>query len=326
MNKRGDDIEQFKQYLHRRAPGRRTAIDYVSDVRQFAAACPKPWRQVTMLDIDTFVDQQRQAGLSGATVKRRVAALKVFFDFLAEESHDLAWPNPVRFKRHAGQSAQKLPRDLSDEQVAQLWTVITSPRDRAWFVLMLRAGLRVGEVVSLSSADLRPPPEASQPARLRVCGKGQKERMVLLSPAAYAVVQAYLCARPDSDHPQLFLNERGQPLRANGIQWLLRGYGQQLGFKVSPHHLRHTYARQLTEAGLPLPSLSQLLGHRHISTTQLYTAGADPQLAQAYQQAMTQLQDQPGPATSTAPPALPRSSPAEQPPPPPLPDSASLGL
>ncbi len=73
-----------------------------------------------MHDKDAFVDQQRQNGLSGATIKRRVSALKVFFDFLAEESSDLSWPNPVRFKRHAGKQPQRLPRDLSDEQVELL--------------------------------------------------------------------------------------------------------------------------------------------------------------------------------------------------------------
>lgn len=290
MNERSKDIEQFKQYLNRRAPQRRTAIDYSSDVRQFAATCPKAWRQVTMQDVDAFVDQQHQAGLSGATVNRRVAALKVFFDYLAEEATDLSWPNPVRFKRHAGKPAKKLARDLTDQQVAQLWSVISSVRDRAWFGLMLRAGLRLGEVVSLHRDDLLSAPSLQQPARLRVTGKGQKERLVFLSPESYALLQQWLAMRPASPHQTIFLNNRGQPLRANGIQWLLRGYGQQLGFKVRPHQLRHTFARQLTEAGMPLASLSQLLGHSQLSTTQIYTAGADLQLAQAYQQAMAQIQ------------------------------------
>src|SRR6185503_17998883 len=109
---RTESIQGFEQYLKRRFPERRTAIDYVSDIRQFAARCSKAWREVTLHDIDTFVDQQR-AEHSQATVQRRVAALKSFFDFLAEESGDLSWPNPVRFKRHAGKLAQRLPRDLS---------------------------------------------------------------------------------------------------------------------------------------------------------------------------------------------------------------------
>jgi site-specific recombinase XerC len=82
--------------------------------------------------------------------------------------------NPVRFKRHAGKQPQRLPRDLSNDAVEQLWAVITTPRDRAWFALMLRTGLRVGEVVSLRLTDVLVPPQADQPARLRVCGKGTK--------------------------------------------------------------------------------------------------------------------------------------------------------
>ena len=152
-------ITQFAQYLQRRFPERRTVVDYCSDVRQFAATCVKPWRDVTMHDIDDFVDRQRQSGLKPATINRRVAALKTFFDFLAEDSGELQWPNPVRFKRHAGKRGRQLPRDLSDATVEQLWQAITAPRDRAWFVLMWRGGLRVGEVVALQvDALLSPSP------------------------------------------------------------------------------------------------------------------------------------------------------------------------
>ena len=193
---RDEAITCFEHYLQRRFPGRRTPVDYLSDVRQFAAVCERPWREVTMQDIDAFVDHQRQAGRSPATVKRRVAALKTFFDCLAEETGELAWPNPVRFKRHAGKQPQALPRDLSQAEVERLWGVVTSARDRAWFVLLWRAGLRVGEVVSLTTADVLSPPVGVQPARVRVCGKGRKERVVLLSADAYAVLAVWLAQRP----------------------------------------------------------------------------------------------------------------------------------
>lgn len=321
MDERMKDIEKFDQYLQRRAPGRRTAVDYVSDIRLFAATCPKAWRAVTLGDIDAFVDQQRQSGKSAATIRRRVAALKVFFDFLAEESQELSWPNPVRFKRHAGKPAKRLPRDLTNEQVERLWKVIPTPRDRAWFALMLRAGLRVGEIVALNLDDLLAPPTASQPARLRARGKGQKERLVLLTADAYAVLQEWLQVRASLEAESLFLNERGQPLSANGIEWLLRGYGHQAGVKATPHQLRHTFARQLREGGMPLPSLGKLLGHAQLSTTEIYTAGADPQLAQAYQQAMAQLAQPslPPPEVSAPPTAPPASAspPIRSAPPPP---------
>jgi integrase/recombinase XerC len=318
-------ITQFAQYLQRRFPERRTVVDYCSDVRQFAATCVKPWRDVTMHDIDGFVDRQRQSGLKPATINRRVAALKTFFDFLAEDSGELQWPNPVRFKRHAGKRGRQLPRDLSDATVAQLWQAITAPRDRAWFVLMWRGGLRVGEVVALQIDALLSPAQGDQPARLRVCGKGRQERIILLSADAYAVLDTWLAARPECGKPHLFLNEHGHPLTANGIEWLLRGYGTAIGQHVTPHQLRHTYARQLTEAGMPLPSLSKLMGHAQITTTQIYTAGADPQLAQAYQTAVAHLaepaREAPAAPVACAPPLAEPTAPE----PPPLPDWAAWG-
>ncbi len=172
MDERDKYIEQFKRYLERRAPGRRTSIDYVSDIRQFAVFWTKSWVEVRMQDIEAFVDEQRRQGLSAATIKRRVASLKVFFDFLVEESGQLTWPNPVRFKRHAGKAARRLPRDLSNEQVSQLWPQISLARDRAWFALMLRAGLRVSEVVKLRVNDLLSPATNAQPARFT----GQRQR------------------------------------------------------------------------------------------------------------------------------------------------------
>jgi site-specific recombinase XerD len=299
---RNESLTKFESYLQRRFPERRTPIDYVSDVRQFMVVCPKPWREVTMQDIDLFVDQQRQAGLKQSTVNRRVAALKTFFDFLAEESGDLSWPNPVRFKRHAGKRPRALPRDLRDEDIERLWDVIVSARDRAWFVLMVRAGLRVGEVVDLKLSDVLSPAEGERPARLRVCGKGRKERVVWLSADAYAVLETWLQARPTTEHPHVFLNGRGKPLSANGLQWLLHQYGQQVDLDLTPHQLRHTFARQLTEVGMPITSLGKLLGHAQITTTQIYTAGADPALAQAYQTAMSRLVEM-TPTPSAPPPA-----------------------
>jgi site-specific recombinase XerD len=133
------------------------------------------------------------------------------------------------------------------------------------------------------------PPSGVQPARVRVCGKGRKERVVLLSADAYAVLAEWLAQRPSDAPAALFVNARGQPLSVSGVEWQLRRYGQQAGVTVSPHRLRHTFARQVTEAGMPLASVGKLLGHADLTTTQRYTAGADPQLAQAYQQAMQQL-------------------------------------
>jgi len=308
-------LAEFEKYLLRRFPKRRTSVVYLSDLRQFRSVCQKPWREISMHDIDAFVEQQRARGLKSATVRRRVAAMKTFFDFLAEESGDLSWPNPVRFKRHAGKAERRLPRDVRDEDLERVWQEIVNIRDRAWFALMVRGGLRVGEVVTLKVGDVLNPPEGERPARVRVEGKGRKERVVWLSVDAYAVLAELLTERGENPSAPIFLNQRGKPLSANGIGWLLHRYGRQAGSDLTPHQLRHTFARQLTEAGMPITSLGKLMGHSQISTTQIYTAGADPQLAQAYQTAMQRLEqsclDQARqPSHTLLVPSLPHSQPA----------------
>jgi site-specific recombinase XerD len=318
---RDQSIQEFEQYLLRRFPGRRTVIDYLSDLRQFGKVCQKEWREVTVKDIDEFINLQRAQGLKQATVNRRVAALKTFFDFLAEESGELSWNNPVRYKRHAGKRGKSLPRDIRDEDLERVWGVISSARDRAWFALMLRAGLRVGEVVGIKVKDLLNPPQAEQPGRLRVCGKGRKERIVLLSGEAYAILASWLTERTGQADGPVFLNERGRPLSANGIEWLLHGYGEQVGLDLTPHQLRHTFARQVTEAGMPITSLSKLLGHEQITTTQIYSAGADPDLANAYQTAMHHLE-----ATPLPPMPPPLAAAAAEPAPQPVRPPSSGGL
>jgi site-specific recombinase XerD len=280
-------LQRFEQHLRRRSPERSTPIHYVSDVRQFQQFCPKPWIEVTRTDIEAFLDHGLKQGWKPATLQRRVAALKVFFDFCADESEQQEWPNPVQPSRHAPRRGERLPRDLPDQLVEQLWMVITHPRDQVFFMLMLRAGLRVGEVVALTRGDVLAPASANSPARLRVIGKGRKERIVYLTADAYAVLERHLQALPAAPDTPLLLNRRGQPMTVNGVQERLRQYATKLGVPITCHQLRHTFARQLVEHEMPVTTLAKLMGHTALSTTQAYIAGADPQVRQAYQAAMS---------------------------------------
>jgi len=279
-------LRRFEAYVRRRSPDRRTPVDYLSDVRQFQRSCPKHWDAVTIADVDTFVDGMREAGRKPATIRRRVMALKVYFDVLAEEECLLDHANPVSLRRHAARPGHRVPRGLSDVEAEHLLAVVTSKRDRALVVLMLRAGLRVSEVVGLDMADIWLPAAPEVPARIRVLGKGRKERVVYLSPAATKVLVEWLLARPNCETSAVFVNERQTRLSVAGVQWLLKGYGKKVDFHLTPHRLRHTCARQLIESRMPVESLAQFLGHAQISTTQIYLEGADMNLRESFLQAM----------------------------------------
>jgi len=285
-------LSAFKNFLNRKYPERSTATHYISDLKQFLAHDSRPLEIVSRQEIDEFVDSQRASRKSAATIKRRVASLKSFFNFMADELNEPKRVNPVDMKRHAGKQAKQLPRDLSNDEVKRLWTVVTSERDKALVVLMLYGGLRVEEVVTVTRGAFTIPEQTEEPVCARVCGKGRKERIVYIPQANFAPVSAYLATTAEQEPKEtLFKNHRGQPIRCNGVQWVLRQYGKQCGVNVTPHRLRHTCARWLAEGQMPLLSLSRFLGHSDVHTTQRYIDNADVGVREQYKTAMIQAKE-----------------------------------
>jgi integrase len=204
----------------------------------------------------------------------------------------------VIWRRHKVKQGEHLPRDVPDMVVERLFAAIDSDRDRAMFGLMIGAGLRVGEVADLRLRNLEAPSSPEQMARLRVEGKGRKERIVWLTSPLYATVQTWMQQRPPSDSDHLFLNQHARPLSEAGIQYLLNQHAKRAGVQLTCHQLRHTFGRRMTEQEVPIESLAKLLGHARVQTTQVYTAGADPKLRQTFAQAMAQLSETSPPPSS----------------------------
>jgi site-specific recombinase XerD len=286
-------IANFKAYLQRRYPDRSTTKHYLSDLNIFSQFVGgKSPREITVRTIDAFIQAQQAQKLKPTTVNRRLSAISSFFEFLIAEAEDDTWRNPVRWQRHSVRTGHHLPRDVNDETAETLLRVVRDPRDRAIFTLMLKAGLRVGEVVSLTLNDIEPPVQHNL-ARLRVCGKGRKERPVWLTQEAWLELAVWLKLRPEGDSQALFLNQHARPLSVSGIQYRLRQYRQQAGCELTCHQLRHTFARRLAEQQVPVDSLAKLLGHNDLQTTQLYIDGAAPTVRQDFEQAMQSLINQP---------------------------------
>lgn len=302
--------ERFAQYLYRCYGDRSTPKHYLNDldlfIQQIGDKLPE---QVTVQDVDNFIDNQLEKQLKPTTINRRSASLHTFFEYLASEEPDKAWPNPVNRRRHALKQGQKLPRDASEAEVNALFAVMDDVRDRAIFGLMLGAGLRVGEVVALHCSHLEEPRQAGQLTRLRVTGKGRKERIDWVTPYWYEVVTQWLAIRPEATTDTLFLNQHQRPLSVSGVQYRLKQYCQRAGIQLTCHQLRHTFARRLAEQRMPVESISQLLGHAQIQTTQQYTAGANPDLRDEFLAAMQRIENA---TPSNLAPTLPFSTPARQ--------------
>ncbi|MBE9506455.1 MAG: tyrosine-type recombinase/integrase [Chloroflexi bacterium] len=291
-----ESIRKFERYLGRRYPNRSTMKHYVSDSQIFQRFANKPPRQVTKLDIANFVEDQLGRGLAATTVNRRLACLHHFFEFLADEADDDTWANPIIWRQHRVKEGKPLPRDLSDAEVERLFAGIDHPRDRLMFGLMYWAGLRVGEVAALRVSDFIPAGNPEKGARLRVRGKGQKERVVPLTPALTQQWEEWLAQRLRVENDALFVTRRKKGISERGIQNRLAHYARQTGVAVTCHRLRHTFGRRMVEAKMPLPTLSKLLGHEQVTTTQVYIAGAGVDVRADYEAAMGRLEaERPGP-------------------------------
>jgi site-specific recombinase XerD len=287
-----EHIQEFERYLKRRYPGGSTVKHYVSDLQLFQRFVDKSPRDVTQSDIASFVEAQLARSLSAKTVNRRLACLHHFFEFLIVETDDDTWANPVVWRQHRVKEGKPLPRDIRDSDVERLFACIDHPRDRLMFGLMCWAGLRVGEVAALRVSDLIP---SEAGARLRVRGKGQKERVVPLTSALTHQWEEWLAQRPPVEGEALFITRRKKGISRRGIQERLAHYARQAGIEVACHQLRHTFGRRMAEAEMPLPSLSKVLGHAQVTTTQLYTAGAGVDVRADFEAALGRLEaERPG--------------------------------
>ena len=222
-----------------------------------------------------YVYHLKDLGLSPASIRRNVSAVRSYFRFLVGEGHVVRDPSE---RLETPKRWRTLPEVLGVEEVEKLLAApsLDEPlafRDRAMLELAYGAGLRVSEWISLSVRDVM-----LKDHLVRVFGKGAKERLVPIGRRAIGAIAIYLRElRPNLEKGEgkgvLFLNARGQPLSRMGAWKILRKYVDQAGITkpVSPHTLRHSFATHLLEGGADLRAVQEMLGHVDISTTQIYT-------------------------------------------------------
>ena len=273
-------IEGFKRYLLlERGFSENTREAYLRDVRQFFDFLDSEnleVRKVTLEDLHRFTWQLHEVGISPRSIARIHSGIRTFYAYLLLEG--CVDKNPTALLE-SPKKGLHLPEVLSTEEIDAILSVIDlsqdeGQRDKAIIELLYSCGLRVSELCNLTMHDL-----FLDDGFLRVVGKGNKERLVPISPKAIKELQLWFFTRntilPKSgEEDYVFLSvRRRQHLSRITVFHNLRLYAERAGITktISPHTLRHSFATHLLEGGANLRVIQAMLGHEQISTTEIYT-------------------------------------------------------
>lgn len=260
-----------------------TLVAYRNDLNQLCAYLSRfnvgQWRQVTREHINSYLLDMREVQVyRPTTIARKLASLKMFFRHLhsagAIESDPVEDLDIPHFEKEP-------PQVLSQEQVASLFrqVAVDSPvgkRDLAMINLLYATGMRVSELVALNLADLDI--EAATIVCARGSGKNHHERVLPLARSALEAIEWYLRSARQQlilhhlNEQALFVNHHGERLTRQGFWLIVKGYARQAGITaITPQMLRHSFATLMLQKGVELRSVQEMLGHAHLTTTQVYS-------------------------------------------------------
>jgi integrase/recombinase XerC len=261
-------------------------VEYLTELQ---GRVPAP-QDVSTVDLRGYIAALHEADYAKTTIARRLASMRSFFRFGQREGWTKGNPaKPLRNPR----KARSLPHFLSSEDILSLLGAppVTEPlglRDRAILETLYSAGLRVSELAGLNDGDLDLAGGA-----LRVRGKGRRERVAPVGSFAVAALEDWRAVRklspkekPGAAAP-VFVNKFGRRLTTRSVGRLLEKYLKITGLdrRTTPHTLRHSFATHLLDAGADIRSVQELLGHKSLVTTQIYTHVSTAGLRAAYERA-----------------------------------------
>ncbi len=272
-------IEEFLNYLSvERGLAKNTLEAYGRDLAKYREFLKKEkagaWKEITSQRILKYLLSLRERKLSSRSIARNLVAIRVFYKFLVQEGY--LKEDPLS-NLESPKIESKLPRVLTTLEVEKL---LKEPslgsdlgmRDKAILELLYATGMRASELISLKISDLH-----LEETYLRCLGKASKERVVPLGLPAVRISKRYIKeARPSlvkkEGFTYLFSNRFGGRLSRQGLWKIIKKYGKKAGIKkITPHTLRHSFATHLLQRGANLRAIQEMLGHRDISTTQIYT-------------------------------------------------------
>ena len=282
-------IDAFLVYLENKNFSPQTVRSYRTALEEFVRFCKgrripqeKAFSPATLRN---FLAALQVNDPARNTVLRKIATLRSFTAYLVRQGK--LEQNPFKLLP-SPKKERLLPKFLSETDTDRLLDTAShskhfAARDKALFELMYSSGLRRSEVTRLKIGDID-----FFNGLVKVLGKGNKERLVPVTDTALQAIKTYLACRPNPQPQQaLFLNKSGKPLSGDGLAYIFKNtaIASELARRVTPHSLRHSFATHLLNHGCDLRSLQEMLGHKSLSTTQVYTHVSLEQLKNVYNHA-----------------------------------------
>ncbi len=278
-------LDDFIQFLtvEKRA-SRHTLSNYRRDLQHLAETTPvDSWQTLQPLQIQQYIAQRHRDGLGSKSLQRCLASIRSFYRYLI--NYGIAESNPAKNIK-APKQTQSLPETLDIDQITAIMEStpdsVLEIRDVAMFELFYSSGLRLSELAALDIEDID-----LHERQLRVKqGKGGKARLLPVGKKAVQALERWLAARFVTEECAVFISQRGRRLSQRSIQLRLDRWCRKIGvaFHVHPHMLRHSFASHFLESSQDIRAVQELLGHKNISTTQIYTHLDFQHLSKIYDQ------------------------------------------
>ncbi|MFJ5563684.1 tyrosine-type recombinase/integrase [Lysinibacillus xylanilyticus] len=256
-------IDEFKvDYGFRLTP--KTIYGYQLAVRQMQEHMQKSFDLITKKDIRNWLLKLDEIGYKSSTINRKLVGLKTFYKYCLEEG--VLTKNPVKELPFL-KVVETIPRYLTKNQLSSLLAHVEGKLfERAIIEVFYATGVRISELIKMKKEDIN----WSERSILIPEGKGKKSRIVLFDLGCAQYLREYLNSRTDQ-LPYVFINQRAtNKIYVQKINANFRSYSKHLGFRITPHMLRHTFTAHLAIRGMPLESIQQLLGHVTTESTQIY--------------------------------------------------------
>lgn len=279
-------ISEYLTYLEvERGLSQNTILAYENDILGFFDYFKniEDPNEIKRIHFSEYTAHLAESGLLSSSVTRKIASIKGFFRYLSANKEIKSNPS---LSLSAPKIPKRLPKVISYEEIEKLLKNRLTTKEKAVFELLYATGLRVSELVNLTVKNVD-----FKSNLIKTTGKGSKDRIVPMGKKAKEALNHYMKERglllktklgSEAESDFVFLNEKSEKISRQWVYNFIKKQGETINKTISPHAIRHSFATHLLENGADLRAVQELLGHRSVVTTQLYTHISKKRLREVY--------------------------------------------